>query len=100
MRELARNIGIPDRMVGKPPSAGLWAGQTDEGDMGVSYEDLDGILMGFERGMRHQDIAARTGLNVDLVEGIWQKHVGSVHKRKMPLIPKIGVRTVGLDWRE
>jgi hypothetical protein len=31
---------------------------------------------------------------------VWKLHIGSIHKRKMPLIPKVGLRTIGLDWRE
>ena len=45
VRELARSLGIPDEIISKPPSAGLWAGQTDEADMGFSYEELDGYLL-------------------------------------------------------
>lgn len=100
VRELAKRIGIPDSIIDKTPSAGLWSGQTDEGELGISYEDLDRILMGFELGLSLEDIASRTELHLALVEDIWNRHIASVHKRKMPLIPKIGIRTVGLDWRE
>jgi NAD+ synthase len=100
VRELARRIGIPDHIVEKPPSAGLWAGQTDEGEMGVSYEDLDRILLGLELGLSHQEIVKRNNIDLELVENVWSKYLATVHKRKMPLIPKIGIRTLGLDWRE
>ncbi len=48
VRELARKVGIPPRIIEKTPSAGLWPGQTDEGEMGISYEELDRILLGIE----------------------------------------------------
>jgi NAD+ synthase len=45
VRELARFLGIPRTIIDKPPSAGLWEGQTDEGEMGFSYETLDHYLL-------------------------------------------------------
>lgn len=50
VRELARELGIPEEIITKPPSAGLWEGQTDEGEMGITYEELDKILMAVESG--------------------------------------------------
>ncbi len=44
VRELAREIGIPEKVIGKTPSAGLWPGQTDEGEIGFSYQDIDSTL--------------------------------------------------------
>lgn len=44
VRELAREIGVPDRIIDKPPSAGLWVGQTDEAEMGFSYDVLEQFL--------------------------------------------------------
>ena len=41
VRELARFLGIPQEIINKPPSAGLWEGQTDEGELGLSYDELD-----------------------------------------------------------
>jgi NAD+ synthase len=46
--EMARRLGVPQEIVERPPSAGLWADQTDEQEMGISYEDLDRILMAIE----------------------------------------------------
>jgi NAD+ synthase len=48
--ELAREIGLPPEILEKPPSAGLWKGQTDEGEMGISYDDLDAILLALDTG--------------------------------------------------
>lgn len=45
VRELARFLGIPRQIIDKPPSAGLWEGQTDEGEFGFSYEELDHYLV-------------------------------------------------------
>ena len=100
VRELAQKVGISKRIVEKAPSAGLWEGQTDEGELGVSYENLDQILLGFELLMDNRDISRDTGIDPNIVEMVWRRHLDTVHKRKAPLIPKIGSRTVGLDWRE
>lgn len=48
VRELARELGIPEEIITKPPSAGLWEGQTDEEEMGITYEELDRILVAIE----------------------------------------------------
>lgn len=100
VRQLARQIDLPEEFIDKTCTAGLWEGQTDEGEIGVCYEDLDRILYGLELGLSDEEIVERTGLPSDDVEMIRRKHVSTTHKRKMPLIPKIGVRTIGLDWRE
>jgi NAD+ synthase len=76
VRELARFLGIPQTIIDKPPSAGLWEGQTDEGEMGFSYEALDSYLLNGEapdelRGKIETMIAA------------------SNHKRTMPPIAKL-----------
>lgn len=44
VREVAKLLGIPERIINKPPSAGLWEGQTDESEMGITYEQLDKII--------------------------------------------------------
>lgn len=45
VRELARHLGVPQSIIDKPPSAGLRAGQTDEGEMGLTYAQIDGYLL-------------------------------------------------------
>lgn len=100
VRELARKLGVPQQILEKVPTAGLWEGQTDEGELGLTYEELDQILVGMELNLSNEDIASRTNIDLGKVERVWEMHRASVHKRKTPLIPKIGFRTIGLDWRE
>jgi NAD+ synthase len=100
VRQLARKIGVPEKLVQKVPSACLWEGQTDEGELGICYDELDAVLFGIENSMELEEIARRNTIPVDKVEMVWKLYTGSIHKRKMPLIPKVGVRTIGLDWRE
>lgn len=74
VRELARHLGVPEAIIDKPPSAGLWEGQTDEAEMGVSYEELDGYVLTGEASE-----AARKKLE--------KMMAGSAHKRSLPPIP-------------
>lgn len=97
--QLARHIGIPKEIIKKPPSAGLWRGQTDEKEIGISYDILDQILYGLELKLPLHDIAERIPVSIDVVKKVEGMIKGSQHKRRMPLIPKIGIRTIGLDWR-
>jgi len=48
VRELARELGVPEEIIAKPPSAGLWAGQTDEGEMGITYDELDRTILAID----------------------------------------------------
>ena len=50
VRALARELGLPQRIIDRPPSAGLWEGQTDEGELEISYEELDRALKAVESG--------------------------------------------------
>jgi NAD+ synthase len=100
VRELARKMDVPDRIIRKAPSAGLWKGQTDEGDMGITYERLDAILLGIELGLDDKEIAARAETTLKEVSRIDRMVKSTSHKRKSPPVVKLGFRTPGLDWRE
>jgi len=97
--QLAKYLDIPDEIIKKPPTAGLWKGQTDEKEIGLDYTTLDKILYGLELKMGVEEIAKEAGVSKDVAEKIKVRRMISQHKRRMPLIPKIGVRTPGLDWR-
>jgi NAD+ synthase len=100
VRLLAKEIDIPKPIISKPPSAGLWKGQTDEGEMGITYSELDRILVGIELGLRTGEIEARTGIKKALVEKVEAMVAAARHKRVPVPIPKIGIKTVGWDWKD
>jgi NAD+ synthase len=100
VREMARHLALPPEIVDKVPTAGLWPGQTDEGELGITYDELDRILLGIELQLEPEAISEKAGVPLDHVKYVQGLVAKSVHKRKMPLIPKVGVRTIGLDWRE
>ena len=97
--ELAKYLKIPLEIISKPPTAGLWKGQTDEQELRMSYKYLDMILCGLEQKIDFDDIAKTTGVKKSDVERIHMMRVKSQHKRRTALIPKIGIRTPGCDWR-
>ncbi len=98
--ELSRQVGVPDYIVSRKPSAGLWEGQTDEDELGMDYKTLDTVLHGIELLKTCDEISEETGIPPEVVRRVDRMVKKSVHKRKTPLIPKVGLRTVGLDWRE
>ncbi len=100
VRAMAAFLGVPKRIVEKVPTAGFWKGQTDEGELGITYADLDRVLLGIEIHLTPEEIAAQTRVPIKKVRHIEDLVARSAHKRKPPLIPKIGIRTFGLDWRE
>ncbi|MEM3695357.1 MAG: NAD+ synthase [Candidatus Bathyarchaeia archaeon] len=99
VRKLARHIGVPEEIVAKPPSPGLWPGQFAEEELGVKYEILDLILYGLEHFMETKDIANQLGLKEDFVERVKRRWLVTEHKRRMPLTTKIEYRTVNADFR-
>lgn len=77
VRQLAEELGVPQRIIDKPPSAGLWPGQTDEGEMGISYRELDDILERLQA--KQKQIAPRAKVNK-----VKQMVRRSAHKRQGP----------------
>jgi len=98
--QLARQLEVPDKIIGKTPSAGLWKGQTDEGEMRITYNRLDAILLGIELGLPEKEIAQRAETTLKEVARIADTIRMTSHKRKYQAVAKIGFRTPGLDWRE
>ena len=79
VRILARELGIPGQVITKPPTAGLWAGQTDEGEMGITYPELDDILGRLEKKKKHI-------LSSEKVNKVKVMIERSEHKRQGPRI--------------
>jgi len=98
LRELSMHLGVPEVVVQKAPSADLWAGQTDEGELGFTYAQADLILYHLvDRRLRPAELIAN-GFDAPLVNNIREKMRRSHYKRVMPLIAKVSLRTVGHDF--
>jgi NAD+ synthase len=98
VRQLARAVSVPAEILQKPPSADLWAGQTDEDELGFTYDQVDQLLylLVDERYSPEECVEAGFAKNFvkDVVERIRCNHF----KRVLPPIAKLSNRTVGYDF--
>ncbi|MSP40057.1 MAG: NAD+ synthase [Deltaproteobacteria bacterium] len=96
---LAEALGVPLAIVNKEPSADLWAGQTDEGELGFSYREVDKLLylMVDQRYTKPELIAA--GFAERFVDDIALRIMNSQFKRRLPVIAKVSQRTIDRDFR-
>jgi NAD+ synthase len=90
VRQLASHVGVPDDLVMKEPSAEMWEGQTDEEEMGLTYDTLDGILALHVDGPLSRDATVRAldGVEAEHVDRVVELYEGSKHKRAMPPAPE------------
>lgn len=88
VRQVARHLGVPEDLVTKTPTAGLWAGQTDEDELGIEYDTLDAILALHVDGQLSAAATARI-LDIDreVVDRVGEMHARSEHKRTPPAEP-------------
>jgi NAD+ synthase len=99
VRKLAIHLGIPRELALKPSTPALWPNQTAENELGINYETLDLILFGLERFMTTNEIASQLSIQKSIVDTVRSRWLANEHKRRMPIAPKIGFRTVGNDFR-
>jgi len=90
VRQLATYLGVPEELVEKPATAGLWADQTDEDEMGIDYDSLDAILALHIDGPLSAAATAREveELSKEQVERVRQMYERSEHKRRVPPSPE------------
>ncbi|MBM3294899.1 MAG: NAD+ synthase [Candidatus Aminicenantes bacterium] len=98
VRELAAHLGVPEGIRTKPPTAGLWPGQTDEAELGLTYEEADEILFRLVEERASAAEVAAAGYPKARVEKIAAMIRASEFKRHLPPIAKISPRTVGHDF--
>jgi NAD+ synthase len=97
LRAVADHLGVPPEIVGKPPSADLWPGQTDEDELGRSYDDLDRALFALVDRRWSVDRCVAAGLDPGLVEWVAGRVARMEYKRQVPPVAKISLRTPGID---
>jgi NAD+ synthetase len=94
---LARHLGVPEVIVSKPPTADLVTGQTDEGDLGISYARADELLNWLLSGYTASELVAR-GFDQDEV-GVVKKRLESTHwKRRMPTVAMVSPTAIGESY--
>lgn len=84
--ELARRLGLPEPVLTKPPSAGLWEGQTDEGEFGFSYKEADEILALLVDENRSTEEVVAAGFTPGVVERVARRMQENKFKHRLPLI--------------
>jgi NAD+ synthase len=98
VRQLAKHLGVPQPIIDKPPSADLWAGQTDEGEMGLTYAEVDRLLVLLVDERYTPAEAVEAGFEAKFVERVWRMVRVNHFKRRGPIIAKLSSRTIGVDF--
>ncbi|MGJ3238702.1 MAG: NAD+ synthase [Anaerolineae bacterium] len=99
VRQLSRAIGVPSAIIDKPPSADLWEGQTDEKELGFSYDDADTVLcLLVDERYTVAEAAEASGLDERFIHNIWERVKANHYKRTMPNIAKVSKRSIGHDF--
>jgi NAD+ synthase len=98
VRQLAHAVGVPEEIIDKPPSADLWTGQTDEDELGFTYDEVDRLLylLVDERYTPEECISA--GFSEKFVHKVVDRIRRYHFKRVLPPIAKVSNRTVGYDF--
>ncbi len=99
VRELAKLVGVPDEIIKKPPSAELWEGQSDEKEIGISYNDLDKILYLYVDKRFNEEEIIKMGFEAKLVRKVILRTKKALYKLRTPVICKLSDRTIGIDYR-
>jgi NAD+ synthase len=96
---LATEIGVPDPIVTKQPSADLWVGQTDEAELGFGYREVDELLYCMVDLRYSRPELLEAGFPEPFVDRVQQMVQRSQFKRRLPVIAKVSQRTIDRDFR-
>ncbi len=97
--QLAEALGVPRRIVEKKPTADLWKNQTDEGELGFSYKDVDRLLYYMIDERRSDAELVSMGMDKGFIAEVKKRVTMNQFKRRPPLVAKISQRTVNVDFR-
>ncbi len=98
VRQLAHALQIPEAIIAKPPSADLWLGQTDEGELGFTYEEVDKLLYLLVDLRYTPEDCVQAGFSESFVHQVVERVRRYHFKRILPPIAKLSNRTVGYDF--
>jgi len=98
VRQLSRAMDVPHSVVDKAPSADLWKGQTDEAELGFTYDDVDQLLYLLVDGRYSVEDCIAAGFSKEFVNQVVERIRRSQYKRMMPPIAKLSNRTIGYDF--
>jgi NAD+ synthase len=91
VRVLARGLGVPEKIIKRIPTAGLWVGQTDEGELGYSYDQAEIIQNGYDQGLTADEIERITGYDSKIIKDVNWRHKTTEHKRQVPAVAKVSL---------
>ncbi|MDE0020173.1 MAG: NAD+ synthase [Candidatus Poribacteria bacterium] len=97
--QIARHLGVPEEIVSKKPTADLWPGQTDESELGFTYEKADRLLYHMIDRRRSRAELERLGFEPAFIQELENRVKRSQFKRRLPLIAKVSMRTIESDFR-
>ena len=89
VRQLSRTLGVPEVIVQKPPSADLWQGQTDEGELGFTYAEVDRLLFMLQDLGKSPEACVQAGFAQAIVDEVLRRIQRSEFKRRMPPIARL-----------
>jgi NAD+ synthase len=98
VRQLGAALGIPGSIQQKAPSADLWIGQTDEGELGFTYSEVDQVLYLLVDERYTIDEVVEEGFDKAFVQNVWRRVKVNHYKRTMPNVAKLSRRTIGHDF--
>ena len=98
VRQLAAAVGVPEQILQKPPSADLWTGQTDEGELGFTYAEVDRLLYLLVDERCSMDECIKAGFDEKFIKIVVERIRRNHFKRVMPPVAKLSNRTTGYDF--
>lgn len=99
LRALAQHLQVPPAILDKQPSGDLWVGQTDEGELGFSYAEVDRLLVRMVDQRWQPAQLVRAGFDAAFVDRVVRLVRRNHYKRRLPIIAKLSHRTVDRDFR-
>ncbi|MFA7061053.1 MAG: NAD+ synthase [Pedobacter sp.] len=97
--QLSETMGVPAEVIEKQPSADLWAGQTDEEELGFSYRQVDELLYRMvDLRLTNEELVVN-GFAPEFIDTVYKKVQNSHFKRRLPVIAKVSNRTIDRDFR-
>ena len=97
--QLSAEMGVPSAVIEKQPSADLWAGQTDEEELGFTYRQVDELLGRMVDQRLNRDELITAGFAAEFIDTVYGKIQNSHFKRRLPVIAKVSNRTIDRDFR-
>jgi len=98
VRQLSRALGVPETILAKPPSADLWLGQTDEGELGFTYAEVDRLLYLLVDQRYSPEECVAAGFAEKFVRAVVERVRRNHFKRVLPPVAKLSNRTIGYDF--